>query len=81
MLNARRSRESRYSGKLSQSHGSAARSTVPGMSSTNSVTSISLSWSSGRAGAKPIPHEPTTTVVTPWPADGSSTSSNVTWPS
>ncbi len=51
------------------------------MSSTPSIRSISASWSVGRTGANPTPQLPITTVVTPLEAEGSSTSSQVTWPS
>ena len=78
---ARVSRKSRYSGNDSQAHGIPASSTAPGTSSTYSIVSMSIARCSGRAGAKPMPQLPMTTVVTPWPADGSSTSSNVTCPS
>ena len=37
----------------------------PGMSSTPSISSMSHSWRSAAAGAKPTPQLPITTVVTP----------------
>ena len=56
-------------------------SAVPGMSSTPSMRLMSQASWPGRTGAKPTPQLPVTSVVTPWPVDGSSTSSQVTWPS
>ena len=72
---------SRYSGKLSQFHGTPSRITISGMSSTPSMTLISVSRSSDRQGAKPTPQLPITTVVTPWPEEGEKRSSQVAWPS
>ncbi len=51
------------------------------MSSTPSISRISLSWSSGRQGAKPTPQLPMTAVVTPCQAEGVRWWSQVTWPS
>ena len=51
------------------------------MSSTPSMSSISQPSLPGRTGAKPTPQFPVTTVVTPWGVDGSSTVSQVAWPS
>jgi hypothetical protein len=45
-------------------------STVPGMSSTPSITLISHSRRSGLTGAKPTPQLPMTAVVTPWWVEG-----------
>ncbi len=45
-------------------------SAAPGMSSTPSISWIRKSCSSGRAGAKPTPQLPITTVVTPCQPDG-----------
>ncbi|CNK44319.1 Uncharacterised protein [Mycobacterium tuberculosis] len=56
-------------------------SAVPGMSSTPSINSINHSSVPGRTGAKPTPQLPVTTVVTPWPLDGSSKLSQLTCPS
>ena len=53
----------------------------PGMSSTPSISSISHSWRSGAAGAKPTPQLPITTVVTPCHELGVTHGSHVTWAS
>ncbi len=76
-----RSRASRYSGTLSQSHVIASRSDAPGMPSTPSMRPINQSCRSGAAGANPTPQLPITTVVTPCQIDGVSSGSHVTWPS
>ena len=76
-----RSSASRYSGKDSQSHWMPSASALPGMSSTPSMSSISHSCPSGRAGAKPMPQLPTTAVVTPCQHDGVRCGSQVAWPS
>ena len=81
MANLRPSSASRYSGKVSQLQSMPSVSAVPGMSSTPSISWISHSSSPGRTGAKPTPQLPATTVVTPWPDDGSSSASHVAWPS
>ena len=44
--------------------------TGPGMSSTPSISSTSLSRSAGLQGAKPTPQLPITAVVTPCHEDG-----------
>ena len=54
---------------------------VPGMSSTPSISWISHSRSLARAGAKPTPQLPVTTVVTPCQPEGVTSGSQVTWPS
>ena len=79
----RRSRASRYCGKVSQSHASPSANAVPGMSSTPSSMPISQSCCSavGRAGAKPTPQLPITSDVTPCTLDGASTGSHVACPS
>ena len=51
------------------------------MSSTPSINPISQSCRSGRAGAKPTPQLPITTVVTPCHDDGVMSGSHVTCPS
>ena len=51
------------------------------MSSTDSIVSMSISWASGRAGAKPMPQTPITMVVTPWPLLGERLWSKNAWPS
>ena len=56
-------------------------SAVPGMSSTPSMSWISHSRSEARAGAKPTPQLPITTVVTPCHPDGETSGSQVAWPS
>ena len=53
----------------------------PGMSSTPCMRPISQSWRSGRAGAKPTPQLPTTSVVTPCQLDGARIGSQSAWPS
>ena len=58
------------SGSDCQFHARPSCSTVPGMSSTPSISSISRSWSAGRTGANPTPQLPLTTVVTPCHDDG-----------
>ncbi len=72
---------SRNCGKVSHPHVMPSCSAVPGMSSTPSMRLMSQSSAPGRTGAKPTPQLPVTTVVTPWSAEGESTSSHVTWPS
>ena len=67
--------------KLSQFQRSPSWSTVPGMSSTPSISSIRRSWSAGRTGANPTPQLPLTTVVTPCHADGIIRSPHDAWPS
>src|SRR5689334_17286871 len=76
-----RSSASRYSGKDSQSQRIPSARAVPGMSSTPSISSMSHSWSSQRAGANPMPQLPTTAVVTPCQHDGVRCGSQVAWPS
>jgi hypothetical protein len=76
-----RSSSSRYSGNVSQFHVMPSASAVPGMSSTPSMSWISHAWRSGRAGAKPTPQLPITTVVTPCQLDGDTSGSQVAWPS
>ncbi len=68
--NVRRANVSMNSPKDCQSQASPSCSTVPGMSSTPSISSMSRSWSAGRTGANPTPQLPLTTVVTPCQADG-----------
>lgn len=69
-------------GYVSQSpHGTPTDSADPGMSSTPSIMSTSVSWSAGRTGANPTPQLPKTTVDTPFLSDGSSASSHLTCPS
>ena len=73
------SRKSRYSGNVSHApQGTPSCSALPGMSSTPSMSSMSVSCSPGGHGAKPTPQLPITSVVTPLPKDGSSSSSQVT---
>ena len=72
-----RSSASRYSGKVSQSQSMPSESAAPGMSSTPSISSISISCWSGCAGAKPTPQLPTTAVVTPCQPEGSRCGSQV----
>lgn len=81
MLQARRSRSSRYSGKVSQFQSIPSLNAAPGMSSTPSINWMSQSSVPGRTGANPTPQLPVTMVVTPWETDGSRTGSHVTWPS
>ena len=68
--NGRPSSASTNSGNDCHDHVSPSCSTVPGMSSTPSMSSMSRSWSAGRTGANPTPQLPTTTVVTPCHDDG-----------
>ena len=56
--------------KLCQVHGSPSSSTAPGMSSTPSMNSTSVSRWSGRHGAKPTPQLPIIAVVTPFQDEG-----------
>lgn len=65
-----RSSASRYSGKLSHCQSMPSASTVPGMSSTPSITLMSHSRLSRCTGAKPTPQLPITTLVTPWSVEG-----------
>ena len=67
--------------KLSHVHLMPSARAVPGMSSTPSMRPISHACRSGRAGAKPTPQFPMTTVVTPCQHDGVRYGSQVTWPS
>ena len=71
------SSSSRYSGNDSQFHVMPSSSAAPGMSSTPSISWIRKSRSSGRAGAKPTPQLPITTVVTPCQPDGETSGSQV----
>ena len=59
-----------YCSKLCQVHGSPSSSTAPGMSSTPSMNSTSVSRWSGRHGAKPTPQLPIIAVVTPFQDEG-----------
>ena len=77
----RRSRKSRNSPKVCQSHDSPSWSAVPGMSSTPSISSMRRWWSAGRTGAKPTPQLPMTTVVTPCHDEGAREESHVACPS
>ena len=61
---------SRYCGNVSQLHWMPSASAEPGMSSTLSISEISQSRRSGRAGAKPTPQLPITSVVTPCQHEG-----------
>ena len=81
MSNLRAARKSRYSGKLSQAHGTPSVSTTSGRSSIPSISLTSRSRSPGRHGANPTPQLPISTVVTPCPEDGASRLSQLTWPS
>ena len=76
-----RSSSSRYSGKVSQFQVMPSASAVPGMSSTPSMSWMSQSRLSGRAGAKPTPQLPMTMVVTPCQLEGVTSGSQVAWPS
>ena len=60
-----RSRLSRYSGIVSQSHGMPASIDAYGIASVRVIVSIERSRKSGRTGAKPKPQLPSTTDVTP----------------
>ena len=71
------SSSSRYSGNDSQFHDMPSSSAAPGMSSTPSISWMRKSRSSGRAGAKPTPQLPITTVVTPCHPDGETSGSQV----
>ena len=77
----RASSASRYSSNDSHSHEMPSVSADPGMSSTPSINSMSHSWRSGAAGAKPTPQLPITTVVTPCHDDGVRNGSHEAWPS
>ena len=70
-----------YWGKVSQFHLMPSARAEPGMSSTPSISEISQSWRSGRAGAKPTPQLPMIAVVTPCQQEGDRSGSQVTWPS
>ena len=61
---------SRYWPNVSQPHGMPWCRAVPGMSSTDSMSSTSSFSVPGRTGAKPTPQLPITTVVTPCQHDG-----------
>ena len=77
MSDCRCSRASRYCGNVSQFQGTPAAITTSGMSSTPSI-SVMRAWRcSSRAGAKPTPQLPITTLVTPWPDEGASRFSQV----
>ncbi len=76
-----RSTSSRYSPKVSQFQLMPSASAVPGMSSTPSISWMSHSRSASRAGAKPTPQFPITTVVTPCQPDGETSGSHVACPS
>ena len=76
-----RSTSSRYSPKVSQFQVMPSASAVPGMSSTPSMSWISQARSLARAGAKPTPQLPMTTVVTPCQPEGETSGSQVAWPS
>ena len=60
---------SRYSGKVTQSHGIPAAIVVARTASLRSSVSIARSRSSGATGAKPKPQLPITTDVTPCQPD------------
>ena len=81
IASSRRPTASRYSGKDSQPQVMPSVRAVPGMSSTPSISSMSSASPPGRTGAKPTPQLPDTMVVTPCRLDGSSSGSQVTWPS
>ena len=59
-----------YCSKLCQVQGRPSSSTAPGMSSTPSMNSTSVSRWSGLQGAKPTPQLPIIAVVTPFQDDG-----------
>ena len=75
------SRASKYSGKVSQFQSMPSERAAPGMSSTPSMSWISQSWLSDRAGANPTPQFPNTVVVTPWKDEGLMSGSQVACPS
>jgi hypothetical protein len=60
-----RSRESRYSGMVSQSHRMPWRIDSKGIASVRVIVSIERSRNSGATGANPNPQLPRTTDVTP----------------
>ncbi len=60
-----RSRQSRYSGIVSQSHGMPSSIDAYGIASVRVIVSIERSRKSGCTGAKPKPQLPSTTDVTP----------------
>jgi hypothetical protein len=74
-------RLSRYSPKLTQSQRIPSRIDASGIASTRDISSIARSRSSGRIGAKPKPHIPIITVVTPFHAELVAYGSQLSWAS
>ena len=72
---------SRYSPNDSHPQGMPSWRAVPGMSSTDSISSTSSFSVPGRTGAKPTPQLPITIVVTPCQELGVTSLSQQTWPS